>query len=93
MNEPIAHRRSAGRRPLSALVDARTVLVVLAHAAAWGIGGAIGFGFGLRVSGAVLGIVTGLLTGLCLSLLLDAGTQGAERLGRLWQQRRARPGN
>lgn len=87
MNPTLADRPA--RRPLSALLDTRTVVRVLAHAAAWLFGGVLGFGFGLRVSGMALGLVTGVLTGLCLSLLLDAATQGAARLGEQWRKRRA----
>lgn len=71
------------------LVRPRTVAMWAAHAMAWAMGIAFGYHFGWRVSGAALGVVTALLSGLCLSLLLDAATQGAERLATLWDRRRA----
>jgi predicted MFS family arabinose efflux permease len=67
----------------------RTIALWAAHALAWALGIAFGFHFGWRVSGAALGVVTALLSGICLSLLLDATTEGAERLATLWDRRRS----
>lgn len=80
---------AAPRRPLWGLIRPRSLLLWAAHALAWAVGIVLGFGFGWRVSGTGLGVVTGLLSGLCLSLLMDAATQGAERLAVLWDRRRA----
>jgi hypothetical protein len=64
-----------------------TPLLWAAHAAAWCLGGVLGFGFGLRLAGVGLAVVTALLTALCLSLFVDAAALGLSNLRRRWDAR------